>query len=155
METTIEAVIRQLEAEGKDVSDVQLNELEFSQIVTTTQVTAQTTLAEAIRISPPSGSEVFIVKGARLSLYIGDGSGTMNAASNVAITRLRANADENRIASGLYDTFDNLDDETIYRFKRNVLVTPADRLLVKIAPVTTTTQIKFSLDALIIMKRGL
>lgn len=155
METTIEDLIRQLQAEGKDVSDVQLNETEFSQIVTTTNVAATASLTEAIRISPPSGSEVFVVKGARLFLYIGDGSGTMNAASNVALTRLRANADENRIASGIYDSFNNLDDETIYRFKRNVLVTPADRLLVKIAPVTTTTQIKFSLDALIIMKRGL
>lgn len=155
MERTIEDIIRQLQAEGKDVSDVQLNESEFSQIVTTTQVAATTTLTEAIRIAPPSGSEVFIPKGARLFLYIGDGTATMNVASNVAITRLRANADENRIASGIYDSFNNLDDETIYRFKRNVLVTPADRLLVKIAPVTTTTQIKFSLDSLIIMKRGL
>lgn len=155
MEVTIEDLIKQLQAEGKDVSDVQLNETEFAQIVTTTAVAASTTLTEAIRISPPSGSEVYIPKGSRLFLYIGDGSASMNTASDVAITRLRANADENRIASGIYDTFDNADDENIYRFKRNVRITAADRLLIKIAPVTTTTQTKFSLDALIIMHSGL
>lgn len=155
MEYTIESLIQQLQAEGKDVTEVELNETEFAQIVTITQVAATTTLTECIRIAPPSGSEVYVPKGARLFLYIGDGGSTMNKASDVAITRLRANADENRVGSGVYDKFDNLDDETVYRFKRNVLVTPADRLRIKIAPVTTTTQVKFSLDALIIMKRGL
>jgi len=148
-------LMKRLIAEGNEVDDAQINESEFGQIVTTTQVTASTTLTEAIRISPPSGSEVLIPQGARLFLYIGDGTGTMNAASDVSITRERANGSVNRIASGLYDMFDNLNDEQAYRFTRSVRVTAADRLLINIAPVTTTTQIKFSLDALIIMKRGL
>jgi len=148
-------LMKRLIAEGNEVDDAQINESEFGQIVTTTQVAASTTLTEAIRISPPSGSEVLIPQGARLFLYIGDGTGTMNAASDVSITRERANGSVNRIASGLYDMFDNLNDEQAYRFTRSVRVTAADRLLINIAPVTTTTQIKFSLDALIIMKRGL
>lgn len=148
-------LMKRLIAEGNEVDDAQLNETEFGQIVTTTQVAATTTLTEAIRISPPSGSEVLIPQGSRLFLYIGDGTGSMNVASSVSVTRERANGSVNRIASGLYDMFDNLNDDQVYRFTRSVRVTAADRLLINIAPVTTTTQIKFSLDALIIMKRGL
>ncbi len=148
-------LIKQFIAEGKEVDDTQINETGFPQVVTTTTVTATDTLTEAIRISPPSGSEVLIPKGARLFLYIGDGTGSMNTSSDVSITRERANGGVSRIGSGIYDMFDNANDDQVFRFPRSVLVTAADRLLINIAPKTTTTQTKFSLDALIIMGRGL
>ncbi|KKN21313.1 hypothetical protein LCGC14_0926550 [marine sediment metagenome] len=154
MEISKEAYMRQLEAEGWEVSAVQLDEIEFPQIVTTTVVTATTTLTEAIRISPPSGAEVRLFKGDRLWLYIGAGAAELLTVDKIAITRQRANADENRLASGIYDSFDNRDDETVWRWQRNVKVLPADRLLIKIAPTVTTTQTLFSMDALILIRKG-
>lgn len=152
---TEEEYIAQLQREGWEVSKVQLNEDEFDKIVTISSASANV-LTEVIAISPPSGAELRILRGYRFWVYGGGTAGEWDPTlTDIRVTRLRADGTEDRIASGIYDNFNNKDEETVYRFDRNIMVTPADTLRIKVKAdkATTTSGVKFALDCLILQKR--
>ncbi len=151
---TKEQYIQQLEREGWEVSDTTLNVDDFTQIVTTTTAVANTKTA-VITIQPPSGSQVRILKGGKVWLYAGGAASEINDFQSVNITRERADGDENKLDSGIYEEFKKRDEETVHRFKRNVLVLPSSKLKINVTPdVATTTQgTKFALDCLILQQK--
>lgn len=149
-----EQYISQLEREGWEVSDTTLNVDDFTQIVTTTTSVAATKTA-IITIQPPSGSQVRVLKGGKVWIYTGSNAAEINDFQTVNITRERADGDENKIDSGIYEEFKKRDEETVHRFKRNVLVLPSSKLKINVTPdVATTTQAtKFALDCLILQQK--
>lgn len=151
---TKEDYIRALQREGWEVSDVTLNEEEFTQIVTTAAGVAATS-SDIITIQPPSGSEVHIPKGSKVWVYIGGGAANINDNANIRVLRERADGDVNKIDSGVYVEFNRRDEETVHRFKRNTIVLPAHKLKIQVTPdiATTTAGTKFALDCLILQKK--
>lgn len=149
-----EQYIAQLEREGWEVSDTTLNVDDFTQIVSTTTAVAATS-TDIITIQPPSGSEVRILKGGKVWIYAGGNAAEINDFQTVRILRERADGDENKIDSGIYEEFKKRDEETVHRFKRNVLVLPSNKLKINVTPnIATTTQgTKFALDCLILQKK--
>lgn len=151
---TKEDYIRALQHEGWEVSDITLNEEEFTQIVTTAAGVAATA-SDVITIQPPSGSEVHIPKGGKLWVYLGGAASTINDNSNIRVLRERADGDVNKIDSGVYEEFRQRDEEKVHRMKRNTIVLPSHKLKIRVDPdiATTTAGTKFALDALILQKK--
>jgi len=145
------AYIEALKREGWEVRKVKLNHKDFPDIVTLNNVTSGST-GNAIEISPPSGSEVRILDGARFWMYLGGSAGEIGNKDDVSIRKSVVFGEEVRIDSGVYENFKQTDEEKVYRFVQPIKITASDKLLVKVTPSKniTSTGTKFGLDAILL-----
>lgn len=147
----LQGYIGALEREGRRVSNVMLNEVDFPQFVNTHNVPSGT-LGEIITIQPHSGYELHIPVGAKFSLSLTGFGNEVSDISDVRILRDRADGERTMIASGYYEQFKQRYEETMFRFPRNLLVLPGHRLGIQVNPDIEVPRgyIRFYLDTLVV-----